>query len=417
MNHKHTQGIRPRSNQASGNGESGVTPVYLDHSATTPVRQEVVEAMTPFFTEAYGNASSVHALGKNARKALENARQEVAKAIGAAPEEIYFTSGGTESDNTAVKGVMRAKRSKGGHFITSAIEHMAGLNSGKALEKEGFQVTYLPVDEYGIVELDALEEAISDETALISVMLANNETGVIQPLRQIAEIAKKHDIPVHTDAVQALGKIPVNVDDLGVDLLSVSGHKIYGPKGIGVLYVRKGTRFAPLLHGGHHERNKRPGTENVPAIVGLGKAVELAMGEMEETSARLKDLRDRLEQGIRDNVEDVYLNGHHEKRLPNVLNMSFEFVEGESLLLTLDHKGVAVSTGSACTSGSLEPSHVLKAMGMDPALSHGSLRFSLGRDNTAEQMDYVVECLGEVVGRLRQMSPLYAEHYAEQQKG
>ena len=397
--------------------DSGVTPVYLDHSATTPVRKEVVEAMLPFYTETYGNASSVHKFGQNARKALEDARRQVARAIGASPEEVYFTSGGTESDNMAVKGAMRARRAKGTHFITSSIEHLAVLNCGKALEKQDFRVTYLPVDENGVVELDALEQAIDAETGLISVMLANNETGVIQPIPEIVEIAQRHDVPVHTDAVQALGKIPVNVDKLGVDLLSISGHKIYGPKGIGVLYMRKSTRIKPLLHGGHHERNKRPGTENVPSIVGLGKAVELAMDEMDEVSGRLKELRDRLEQGIRDNVENVYLNGHPEKRLPNVLNMSFEYVEGESLLLTLDHKGVAVSTGSACTSGSLEPSHVLKAMGMDPALSHGSLRFSLGRDNTAEQMDYVVECLGEVVERLRQMSPLYAESYAEKQKG
>ena len=383
--------------------------IYLDHAATTPVREEVVEAITPCYRETFGNASSVHRFGKEANEILESSRRSVARAIGASPEEIYFTSGGTESDNLGVKGVMRANRDRGVHLITSSIEHLAVLNTAKALADEGYEVTFLPVDEHGRIDLDELEEAIGPETTLISIMRANNETGVLQPIAEVTEIAHEHDVLVHTDAVQAVGKIPVDVDELGVDLLSLSGHKIYGPKGVGALYVRKGTKFKPILHGGHHENGKRPGTENVPAIAGLGKAIELAVDELDDVSERMRRLRDRLEEGIRENVDEVYLNGHPEHRLPNLLNLSFRYVEGESLLLTLDTKGVAVSTGSACTSGSLEPSHVLDAMGMDPALAHGSLRFSLGRDNTEEQIDYVIDCMGEIVERLRQMSPLYAE--------
>lgn len=383
--------------------------IYLDHAATTPVREEVVEAITPCYLDTFGNASSVHSFGKEANEILESSRRSVARAIGASPEEIYFTGGGTESDNLGVKGVMRANRDRGVHLITSAIEHQAVLNTAKALAEEGYEVTFLSVDEHGRIDLDELREAIGPETTLISVMRANNETGVLQPISEVVEIAHENDVLVHTDAVQAVGKIPVDVDELGVDLLSLSGHKIYGPKGVGALYVRKGTKFKPIMHGGHHEDGKRPGTENVPAIAGLGKAIELAVDELDEVSERIRGLRDRLEQGIRENVDEVYLNGHPDERLPNVLNMSFRYVEGESLLLTLDTKGVAVSTGSACTSGSLEPSHVLDAMGMDPALAHGSLRFSLGRDNTEEEIDYVIDCMGEIVERLRQMSPLYAE--------
>jgi len=383
--------------------------IYLDHAATTPVREEVVEAIVPCYRETFGNASSVHSFGKEANEVLEGSRRAVARAVGASPGEIYFTSGGTESDNLAVKGVMRANRDSGVHLITSSIEHLAVLNAARALADQGYEVTFLPVDEDGIIDLDELEESIGPETTLISIMLANNETGVLQPIQEVAEIAHEHDVLVHTDAVQAIGKIPVDVEELGVDLLSISGHKIYGPKGVGALYVRSGTKFAPILHGGHHEDEKRPGTENVPAIAGLGRAIELAVDELYEASERIRGLRDRLEQGIRENVDEVYLNGHPEQRLPNVLNLSFRYVEGESLLLTLDTKDVAVSTGSACTSGSLEPSHVLDAMGMDPALAHGSLRFSLGRDNTREEIDYVIDCMGEIVERLRQMSPLYAE--------
>jgi len=382
--------------------------IYLDHAATTPLRAEVLEAMLPYFSHTYGNASSVHAFGRRAREAVEDARAAVARAIGAAPDEIYFTSGGTESDNLALQGVRRAGRRKGKHLITSAIEHHAVLNCARHLEEGGRRLTVLPVDAHGIVDLQALRDAITQDTILVSVMLANNETGTLQPLRQIAEIAAQKGAAVHTDAVQAVGKIPVNVDELGVDLLSLSGHKVYGPKGIGALYVRKEVRLEPLLFGGHHERGKRPGTENVPAIVGLGTALRLAEEEREQVSARLAGLRDRLQQQIEQSIEDTRLNGHPEKRLPNILDLSFEYVEGESLLLLLDGEGVAVSTGSACTSGSLEPSHVLTAMGIDPVVAHGSLRFSLGRDNTEQQIDRVVKSLVGIVDRLRQMSPLLA---------
>ena len=385
-----------------------MSSVYLDHAATTPVRPEVLETMLPCFSETFGNASSIHMFGQKAKKVLEDAREVVAACIWAEAKEIYFTSGGTESDNLAIKGIAHANKNKGKHVITSKIEHHAVLNCCKYLEDEGYEVTYLPVDRFGIVDLQALEKAIRPETILVTMMLANNETGTLQPVSEIAEITKKRGIPLHTDAVQAIGKIPVNVDELGVDLLSVSGHKIYAPKGIGALYVRRGTKIDPLFHGGHHERRKRPGTENVPSIVGLAKAMELAREEMQPSSTRLGELRDRLERGIREKIQHTHLNGHPENRLPNILNMSFEFVEGESLLLTLDMRGIAVSTGSACTSGALEPSHVLQAMGVGPAVAQGSLRFSLGRDNTEHEIDFVVESLAEIVDRLRQMSPLYA---------
>ena len=383
--------------------------IYMDHAATTPMRAEVVDAMEPYFAKTFGNASSVHRFGQNARKAVEDARRAVASAIGAEADEIYFTGGGTESDNLALQGVMRAGRDQTGHIITSAIEHHAVLNCARYLEKRGHRLTVLPVDGNGVVDLEKLEEALGEDTRLVTVMLANNEIGTLQPLKRIVSLAHEKDVPVHTDAVQAVGKIPVDVDDLGVDLLSISAHKIYGPKGVGALYVRKGVRFKQIVFGGHHERNKRPGTENVPGIVGLGRAIELAEEEREETSERLGFLRDRLQTGIQDSIKETSLNGHPERRLPNVLNMSFRYVEGESLLLTLDSQGVAVSTGSACTSGSLEPSHVLRAMEMDPALAHGSLRFSLGRDNTVDEVDRVLESLPPMVGRLRQMSPLYAQ--------
>ncbi|MFP4027600.1 MAG: cysteine desulfurase NifS [Candidatus Brocadiia bacterium] len=381
--------------------------IYLDHAATTPVRPKVVDAMVPYYTEVFGNASSVHKFGQDARKALEDARRHVASAIGASPEEIYFTSGGTESDNLALQGIMRASGESDPHLITSSIEHHAVLSCAEHLEKEGYRLTVLPVDSDGIVELDALKDALDEDTVLVSVMLANNEVGTIQPLKQISELARDSNVFVHTDAVQAVGKIPVAVDELGVDLLSISGHKIYGPKGVGALYVRKGTRFSPLFFGGHHERNKRSGTENVASAVGLGEAIRLVEEEREEQSTRLAGLRDRLEKKLLDTIEDSYLNGHPERRLPNILNISFEFVEGESMLLTLDSQGIAVSTGSACTSGSLDPSHVLTAMGLDPAVAHGSLRFSLGRDNTEEEIDRVIEALPPIVRRLRDMSPLY----------
>ena len=381
--------------------------VYLDNAATSPVRREVVEAMLPHFSETMGNASSLHMFGQRAKRALEEARQSVARALGAHPKEIYFTSGGTESNNLAIKGVARANGDRGRHLITSPIEHHAVLNTLHHLETEGYEVTYLPVDDRGIVDLDALECSIRDDTILISIMLANNEVGTIEPLSQIADIARRKGILLHTDAVQAVGKVPVDVDDLGVDLLSLTAHKLYGPKGTGALYVRHGTRIVPLLHGGHQERTMRPGTENIPGIVGLAAALDLACRDLDTESARLAALRDRLESGIRDRIQDVRMNGHPELRLPNILNMSFARAEGESLLLALDTRGIAVSTGSACAAGSTEPSHVLQAMGVDSLLAQGSLRFSLGRDNDEDDIDYVLDSLAEIVPRLRELSPVY----------
>lgn len=381
--------------------------VYLDHNATTPTHPEVVKAILPYYKEVFGNASSVHQFGQQARKAIDEAREKIANFIGASPKEIVFTSGGTEADNFALKGVAYANEKKGKHIITSSMEHHAVLNPCKYLEKKGFKVTYLPVDKYGLVDPEEVRRAITKETILISIIHANNEVGTIEPVTEIGKIAKEIGIYFHTDAVQTVGKIPVNVNELNIDLLSLSGHKIYGPKGIGVLYIRKGTRIQPLIQGGHHELNRRAGTENVPAIVGLGKAIEIAKATMEKESMRLTNLRNRLCGGIGEKIECVHLNGHPGKRLPNTLNMSFEFVEGESMILSLDLKGIAVSTGSACTSGSLEPSHVLKAMRVDPAVAQGSIRFSLGKDNTEEDIDYVLEVLPEIISRLRAMSPLY----------
>jgi len=381
--------------------------VYLDNAATSPVRREVVEAMLPHFSETMGNASSLHMFGQRAKRALEKARQSVASALGADLKEIYFTSGGTESNNLAIKGVARVNSDRGRHLITSAIEHHAVLNTFRHLETEGYQVTYLPVDDQGIVDLNALEHSIRDDTILISIMLANNEVGTIEPLFEIAAFARRKGIPLHTDAVQAVGKMPVSVDDLGVNLLSLTAHKFYGPKGAGALYVGHGTRIAPLLHGGHQERTMRPGTENIPGIVGLATALDLACHDLDSEWARLAGLRNRLENGIRGRIQDIHLNGHPESRLPNILNMSFARAEGESLLLALDLRGIAVSTGSACAAGSTEPSHVLQAMGVDSLLAQGSLRFSLGRDNDEDDIDYVLDALAEIVPRLRELSPVY----------
>jgi len=381
--------------------------VYLDHNATTPTHPEVVKAMLPYYGKIYGNPSSIHQFGQEARKAIDEAREKVADFIGAIQEEIIFTSGGTEADNFAIKGIAYANEKKGKHIITSSIEHHAVLNPCKYLEKQGFQVTYLPVDKYGLVDPDEVEKAITKETILITIMHANNEIGTIEPIAEIGKIAKEKGICLHTDAVQTVGKIPVNVNKLNIDSLSLSAHKIYGPKGIGGLYVHKGIRIQPLIEGGHHEKNRRAGTENVPAIVGLGKAVEIAKTTLDKESIYLTNLRDGLCSGIGEKIDSVYLNGHPGKRLPNTLNMSFEFVEGESIILNLDMKGIAVSSGSACTSGSLEPSHVLKAMGVEPAIAQGSVRFSLGKDNTEEDIDYVLEVLPEIIVRLRAMSPLY----------
>ncbi len=382
--------------------------VYLDNNATTRMREEVLEAMLPYYKDIYGNASSVHEFGRVARRGIDDAREKVARLLGAAsPEEIIFTSGGTEADNFAVKGVAHALKSKGNHIITSSIEHQAVLNTCKFLEKEGYEVTYLKVDKDGVVDLDELKGSITDKTILITIMYANNEVGTIEPVAEIAKIAKEKGVYFHTDTVQAVGKVPFEIKDLNIDLLSMSGHKIYGPKGIGALYIRKGTRITQLMHGGHHEMGKRAGTENVAGIVGLGRAAQLAKSEITEESKKLTELRDYLYKGVVSKIESVRLNGHPTKRLPNTLNIGFNFLEGESIILNLDMEGVAVSTGSACTSGSLEPSHVLTAMGIDPAETQGSVRFSLGKDNTKEDMDYVLEVLPPIIKRLREMSPLY----------
>lgn len=379
--------------------------IYFDHSATTPVHPEVFTEMKKFLTGQFGNASSIHSFGREAQEAVEQARNRVAQAIGAESREIFFTSGGTESDNMAIKGLARANREKGNHIITSAVEHHAVLDACEALKKEGFEITVVPVDENGTVLLDKLAEAVNDRTILISVMHANNEVGTIQPVKEIAALAKERGIVFHTDAVQSVGKIPVDVNEIGVDLLSISGHKIYGPKGIGALYIRRGVHIEPLLHGGGQERKRRPGTENVPSIVGLGKAVELVTKDLDKETERLAALRDRLIKEVQERIEDVKLNGHPENRVPNNINFSFKYIEGESLLLNLDLKGIAASTGSACSSGSLEPSHVLLAMGVPVELAHGSLRVTLGRDNTEEDVDYFLGVLEEVVGRLRKISP------------
>ncbi len=382
--------------------------VYLDHSATTPVRAEALEAMLPYFSDEFGNASSVHGFGQRARHAVEEAREKIASLLGASPEEIVFTGGGTESDNLAIKGVIAGARDGGRHIITSSIEHHAVLNTCTMFEKQGFEVTYLPVDGYGLVDPEELRKALAaagTDAVLVSIMMANNEVGTLEPIKELAAAAAEASVPFHTDAVQAVGKVPVDVEELGVDLLSLSAHKLYGPKGVGALYVRSGTRIQPLQHGGHHERGRRAGTEDVPGIVGMARAVEAACQEMDEESRRLHQLRDRLQGGLMERVEDNLLNGHPVRRRPHLLNMSFENVEGESILLSLDAIGVAASSGSACTSGTLEPSHVLTAMGIPPEIAHGSVRFSLGQATTAEDIEYVLEKLPPIIKRLRQMSP------------
>ncbi|NLY78167.1 MAG: cysteine desulfurase NifS [Tissierellia bacterium] len=381
--------------------------IYMDNAATTRVKKEVLEEMLPYFSENYGNPSSVYTLGSKSKNAVEIARERVAKAINAKPSEIFFTAGGSEADNWAIKGVAFANRNKGNHIITSKIEHHAVLHTCEYLEKQGFRVTYLDVDEYGIVDLEQLKESITDETILITIMFANNEIGTIQPIKEIGEIAKSHGIYFHTDAVQAVGHINIDVDDLNIDLLSMAAHKFYGPKGVGALYVRKGVKLDSLIAGGGQERSRRAGTENVPGIVGMGKAIELAYEHLEESNKKLIELRDRLINKVFENIDHVRLNGHPTQRLPGNVNLCFEFIEGESMLLSLDMEGIAASSGSACTSGSLEPSHVLLAIGLPHEIAHGSLRLSLGDFNTEEEVDYVVEKLTEIVSRLRAMSPLY----------
>ncbi len=376
--------------------------IYLDHSSTTPVDKRVFEAMEPFLTSLFGNPSSIYRAGQDVRKAVEDSREKVARLLGAKPTEIIFTSGGTESNNTAIKGVAGSKGS--GHIITSAIEHPAVLKVVKWLEKHGFHATYLEVGSDGIVDPDDVRKAIRKDTILITVMHANNEVGTIQPIEEIARIAHENGIIFHTDAVQTAGKIRIDVNKMGIDLLSLSGHKFYGPKGIGCLYLRKGVRIEPFMHGGHQEWGKRAGTENVAGIVGIGKAAEIAMEEMGTEATRLKSLRDRLEAGIAERISDVLFNGHPDKRLYSICNVCVKYVEGEAMLLNLDFHGIAASSGSACTSGSLEPSHVLLAMGISPEIAHGSLRFSLGRGNTEEDIDRVLEILPPIVAKLREMS-------------
>ncbi len=376
----------------------------MDHSATTQVDLDVREAMLPYFSEKFGNPSSLYTIGREARRAIEEARQKVADLIGAKKEEVIFTGSGTESDNLAIKGTAYRNRKKGDHIITSSIEHHAVLNTCKYLEKQGFKVTYLPVSAEGLVNPADVESAITPKTILISIMHANNEIGTIQPIEEIGKIAKEKEIIFHTDAVQTAGKILVNVDALGVNLLSMSAHKIYGPKGVGALYIRKGTFVEPQLHGGGHERNLRSSTENVPGIVGFGKAAGLAKERLPQEEALAK-LRDALIRGVLE-IKESYLNGHPTKRLPNNANFRFSYIEGESMILNLDMKGVAASTGSACSSTSLEPSHVLLAIGLKPEESHGSLRLTLGHENTQEDVDYVVSVLPEIVNKLRMISPL-----------
>ena len=383
--------------------------IYMDNAATTRVKPEVRDAMLPFYDEVFGNPSTIYYYGREAHKALDHARQQVAAAIGADKDEIYFTSCGTESDNWAIKGAAFAHQKKGNHIITSAIEHHAVLHTCAWLEKHGFEVTYLPVDEYGRVNPADVEKAITDKTILITIMFANTEIGTIQPIAEIAKTARAHNILFHTDAVQAVGAVPINVHELGVDMLSLSGHKFYAPKGVGALYIRRGVRIDTHQHGGAQERGKRGGTENMAQIVGLGKAIEMATADVEGHAKKLAHMRDRLIDGILAEIPDVKLNGHRTERLPNNVNVSIRYIEGEALLLRLDLAGIAASSGSACTSGSLDPSHVLLAIGLPHEVAHGSLRLSLGDFNTEHDVDVVLEKLPEIVKTLRDMSPLYAD--------
>ncbi|MDD5773968.1 MAG: cysteine desulfurase NifS [bacterium] len=382
--------------------------VYLDHNATSPTRAEAVKEMMPYFTKIYGNASSIHSFGRDAKRALEESRTKVAVSLGVLdPKEIIFTSGGTESDNLAIKGVAYKNQKKGNHIITTQIEHHAVLNCCKFLEKDGFETTYLPVNEFGEVDPDNLKKSIRKNTILISIMHANNEIGTIEPISEIGKIAKENGVLFHTDAVQSIGKIPVNLNEMNIDLLSLSGHKFYGPKGVGALYIRKGTNIGALQHGGHHEKNHRAGTENIPGIVGLAKALELNINEIQSENQRLTSLREKLWKGLSDSIPEIVRNGSVKNCLPNTLNICIKYIEGESMLLSLDNVGIAISTGSACTSASLEPSHVLLAIGRSPEMAHGSIRFSSGKYTTDEDINYVIDNLPPIVDRLRKMSPLY----------
>ncbi len=380
--------------------------IYLDYAATTPLHPEVLNAMLPYLTESFGNPSSIHSLGQEAKEAVGQARQKVAALIGAKSEEIVFTSGGTEADNMAIIGIALANRAKGDHIVTSSIEHHAVLEPCQWLEKQGFSITYLPVDGYGMVSPDDVKKALTARTILVSIMHANNEVGTIEPIAEIAKITREAGVYLHTDAVQTVGHIPVNVDELGVDLLSLSAHKLYGPKGIGSLYVRKGTKIAPIIHGGGQEKGYRSGTENVASIVGLAKAAELAQHEMADEIRRLSSLRDYMIEGIFSRISNVRLNGHPTIRLPGNVNISVEYIEGEAMLLNLDLAGICASTGSACSSAKLEPSHVLTAMGLTHTQAHGSLRFTMGKWTTKEEIDIVLEVLPQIVSKLRAVSPL-----------
>ena len=380
--------------------------IYMDHAATTPLDERVLEDMMPFLKENFGNPSSAHSFGREVRKAVEEAREKMASLLGATPEEIYFTSGGTEADNLAIIGSARALRNRGNHIITTSVEHHAVLDTCLALKEEGFEVTVLPVDQYGMVDPNDVREAIQENTILLSVMYANNEVGTIQPVEEIGKIARENNILFHIDAVQSVGNLPVNVEKLSVDLLALSAHKFYGPKGVGLLFIKEGTGINHLTHGGGQERGKRAGTENIPGIIGMAKAMELAYSELEEFVPRMEALRDRLIHGCLE-MEEVKLNGHPSQRLPGNVNVSFEYIEGEALLLSLDFKGVAASSGSACSSGSMNPSHVLLAAGMSEQTARGAIRLSLGRHNSMEEVDYVLQVIKESVDKLRSMSSIY----------
>ena len=389
--------------------------IYLDNAATTKTAPEVVDAMLPYFSEYYGNASTIYSLGAESKKAMDHARQTIADSLGAKPEEIYFTAGGSESDNWALKATAEAYASKGKHIITTKIEHHAILHTCEYLEKRGFEITYLNVDRDGLISLDELKAAIRPDTILISVMFANNEIGTIEPIAEIGEIAKEHGVLFHTDAVQAYAQVPINVDEMHIDMLSASGHKLNGPKGIGFLYIRKGVKIRSFVHGGAQERSRRAGTENIPGIVGLGAAVERAMRIMDTKTRKESELRDYLIGRLENEIPHCWLNGHRTKRLPNNINFSFLFIEGESMLIMLDMKGICASSGSACTSGSLDPSHVLLAIGLKHEVAHGSLRLTLSEESTKEEMDIVAEEVKKIVQRLRDMSPLY-EDFLKSQK-
>ncbi len=384
-----------------------MTNIYFDHAATTFVKEDVLKEMLPYFTQDFGNASTVYSLGQKCKAALDDAREKTANVLGCESGEIFFTASGSESDNWAIKGAARANRKKGNHIITSAIEHHAVLHTCKALEKDGFEVTYLPVDEFGLVSPEDVKNAIKDTTTLITIMFANNEIGTIEPIAEIAKIAKEHGVLMHTDAVQAAGAVPINVRELGVDMLSLSAHKFNGPKGVGALYIRKGVWIENLIEGGAQEKGKRAGTENLAGIVGLATALKLASNSMQEKTDKISKMRDYIIDNIEKRIPYCRLNGHRTKRLSNNVNFSFEFIEGESLLLWLDINGIAASSGSACTSGSLDPSHVLLGIGLKHEIAHGSLRITLGEENTYEEIDYMLDKLCEIVEKLRQMSPLY----------